>query len=121
MPTPRKETITVFVGEDEQEMPAKFAVCPSCDGRGTHALHGIAITADEWNGPDWDDDSRDGYLNGRYDTTCEECAGRRVVLVPDRKRATKAQLAAYREDREFDEECRRERETEARMLGEWEG
>lgn len=115
-----KETITIYHGDCEEEMPARFAVCPTCGGRGSQALHGIAITADEWNGPDWDDESREMYLSGGYDTVCPECRGQRVVLVPDRARATKRQLSAWYEMRRHDAECRREQEMEARMLGEYE-
>ncbi len=54
--------------------------CPECRGKGTLALHGMAITADEWNGPDWDDDMRDNYMAGHYDTLCEFCNGRGHVI-----------------------------------------
>ncbi len=50
--------------------------CHSCRGKGTVALHGIAIAAGDFNGPDWDDDSREAYLSGDYDTPCEICNGK---------------------------------------------
>ena len=55
------------------EVPDDF--CERCNGKGTQALYGIAITADEWNGPDWDDESRERYLDGSYDTPCTLCGG----------------------------------------------
>lgn len=116
----KNPTITVYLnGGEEQEMPARYKLCPTCEGRGMQALHGIAITAEEWNSPDWDDESREQYLNGGYDTPCTECNGRRVVAVPDRTRATPEQLAAYNDWLEFKREEARERYYESRMLGEW--
>jgi DnaJ-class molecular chaperone len=109
-----KQTITVHIGEDEQEMPARYVVCSSCDGRGTTTLHGAAITASEW--AEWDQDDRDNYMSGVYDTACPSCKGQRVVLVPDRKRATRAQLKAYSEAQEDDHADRTERMWEDRML-----
>lgn len=84
----------------EHKMPAKFEVCSTCRGRGQHSLRMGAICADEWYGPDWDDDSREAYINGDYDATCDTCGGKRVVLVLDRDRCKPALLAEY--DREQD-------------------
>lgn len=49
--------------------------CERCRGKGTQALHGIAIPMDEFMGPDWDDEMRDDYLSGVYDTPCDLCGG----------------------------------------------
>jgi len=49
--------------------------CEDCRGRGTRTLHGIAITSDEFNGPDWNQEMRDDYFSGAYDTRCEMCGG----------------------------------------------
>jgi len=80
----------VFVLENDEgeelEVPTVMEVCGRCQGKGTHvnpAIDGQGITMEEWNGPDWDDDSREGYLTGRYDVTCYECHGNNVVPVPD--------------------------------------
>ena len=54
---------------------AKWVICGACEGEGTSSAHLGAITSDEWNGPDWDDDSREDYLEGRYDKQCEKCRG----------------------------------------------
>ncbi len=115
-----KSTLTVYVGPDEleQEMPGRFEVCGRCDGTGVTALHGIAIPADEFNGPDWDDEMREEYFAGGYDTPCTCCNGQRIVLVPDRKRATKEQLAARDENARVDAELRRDEMNERRWLGE---
>jgi len=58
----------------------RFAVCPRCEGRGSHvnpAVDGNGITADEMDelGPDF----REDYLSGVYDVRCDECKGDRVV------------------------------------------
>lgn len=74
----------------EVEIPSKFEVCPRCDGNGVHDHPAFAngITSDDWNGPDWDDDSREGCMSGRYNVPCEQCGGERVVPVPDWGRMT---------------------------------
>ena len=70
----------------EIKLPAHWEVCPRCQGEGTHTnpnIDGNGITADEWNGPDWDEESREMYLSGGYDVECEECHGQRLVPVVD--------------------------------------
>lgn len=84
--------------ERELELPARWAICDRCGGDGTHvnpSIDGHGITADEWNGPDWDDESRDTYLSGGYDVPCEaRCAGGRV-LVPDEEACASEPLATH--------------------------
>ena len=53
----------------------RWVICSTCDGHGAHSRDFGAITADEWNGPDWDEDSREAYLEGRYDEPCARCNG----------------------------------------------
>ncbi len=63
-------------------------MCYRCSGDGKHvnpSIDGHGITMDEWWGPDWDDESREMYMNGGYDVTCSVCDGRRVNLVFDRE------------------------------------
>ncbi len=94
----RDERLTVFLGDDEVEIPTKFEVCPRCEGRGSHvnpAIDGHGITAEEWNGPDWDEDSRAMYLSGGYDVACERCGGKRVIPVPHRERMSQEELKAW--------------------------
>ena len=82
----------VLENEDgvEVEIPTRFEVCDRCEGKGVHDHPAFAngITADEWNGPEWDDEGREDYLRGAYDVPCEECDGLRVVPVPDESRMT---------------------------------
>lgn len=78
-------TLDTDDGESEEvSLPGKYVVCSRCEGHGKHVnpnIDGNGITADEWNGPDWDDESREMYMSGGYDVRCEECAGERVVIV----------------------------------------
>ena len=87
-------------GGDElpAEIPGRFEVCGICDGKGSHVnpsidAHGL--------GPDdfaEDPDFADAYFSGAYDQTCNECRGKRVVMVhnlPDDSPALKALHARW--------------------------
>ena len=50
-----------------------WVICDYCRGNGGHSNHMGVISNDKWN--DWDDDERDDYLCGRYDTNCDKCDG----------------------------------------------
>jgi hypothetical protein len=72
-----------LLGEDGEEtivkMPAKWVICPACDGHGTDRgasveSDGGGFTSSEWN--DLDQEFRDDYLNGVYDKPCTSCKGR---------------------------------------------
>jgi hypothetical protein len=85
------------------ELPGKYEVCGRCQGKGSHVNPSIdrnGITADEWNGPDWDDESREMYTSGGYDVPCYECSGVRVVLVVDEERCNKELFTSWRDDQE---------------------
>lgn len=72
--------------ELELAVPFKWVICGRCNGNGTHtnpSIDGHGITADEWNGPDWDDESREAYLDGSYDVQCSECNGSGKVQEQD--------------------------------------
>lgn len=96
------ETIIEDGGEEveveaEHSLPGKFEVCDRCRGRGHHdhpAFSG-GFTAEDFyeEGPDFVDD----YMAGVYDVPCEECGGRRVVLVVDEERSDPETLAKYRQ------------------------
>ena len=58
----------------------KYAVCPRCEGRGSHvnpAVDGNGLTAEDFD--ELGDDFREGYFSGVYDVECSECHGQRVV------------------------------------------
>lgn len=97
-----QEIVFTYENEDGEEvegrLPARYEVCPRCDGEGSHTnpnIDGNGITASEW--AEWDEEDRDNYMSGVYDVSCEKCGGLRVVPVVDDGRADKALLAAYEE------------------------
>ena len=90
--------ITVFAEEGhevELAIPAKFALCPRCRGRGSHvnpAVDGQGISQEEF---DQDPDFQESYFRGDYDVACHRCAGEKVIKVIDRAKATAAELKIY--------------------------
>ena len=84
---------------DEQEIEvvlnAKFEVCWTCGGKGTHVSKSIdsnGISAEDF---DRDPDFREEYFSGMYDVTCEECKGRNVTLIVDDENNTPENLKIY--------------------------
>jgi RecJ-like exonuclease len=107
--------------EIEHELPAKFEVCPGCEGHGTRLCEGMrghAYTVEEFN-ETFDEEEREAYFTrgSHYDVTCEECHGKRVVAVPDesacRSDEAKETLRIYeaklRDDYEYAREVAAER------------
>lgn len=85
-----------FKGDDEVTLTAKYEVCPTCDGKGTHvnpAIDGNGLTQEDFDeqGPNF----REDYMSGVYDVSCYECKGLRVVLVPDTERNSKEDIEAW--------------------------
>ena len=78
--------------DEDLEIPARFEVCETCDGKGTHVNPGIdahGLSAEDFaEDPDFAED----YFSGAYDVSCNECGGRRVVPVVDENRATAAMI-----------------------------
>jgi RecJ-like exonuclease len=77
--------------ELEISLPARFEVCPTCEGKGSHvnrAIDGNGLTREDF---DQDPDFAEGYFRGDYDVRCEKCKGARVVAVVDGKRLTPEQ------------------------------
>ena len=104
--------IEVPTDEGYARIPAVYAVCPGCDGNGKQDNLGAITDMHEW-----DEESREAYFAGGYDVRCEECHGKRVVLVADEDAASEAQLAAYRADLEADAANRAIDASEARHFG----
>lgn len=79
-------TLTMF-GEFDN-VPFRWELCLSCEGRGFHVNHSIdgnGLTASDIariRYEDGDDDFLDDYFAGAYDVPCYECGGRRVVPHP---------------------------------------
>lgn len=81
--------------EDEIELPATWDICSRCDGEGSHvnpSIDGNGISAEEFMGPDWDDDEREMYFSGGYDVACEAGCTNGKVLVPDEDACTQEPL-----------------------------
>ena len=102
-------------------LPGKFEVCPHCDGHGTHlreGMRGYAYTTEEFQ-DSFDDEEREEYFKhgGRYDVTCTECHGARVVAVvdedacrtPEEKATLKLYEAKLEDDYAYERECAAER------------
>lgn len=105
-----EKTMTFIIneeGEDEMTIPAKYEVCGTCDGHGSHVNPSIdsqGLTREDF---DDDPDFEQDYRAGRYDVPCAECRGRRVVPVVDDTATPEQQVAAeeaqdghYRDQRE---------------------
>lgn len=87
-------------------LASKFEVCPKCEGKGKHDHPAFSngITSEEWE-RDWDEDSREGYISGRYDVKCSKCDGLRVIEVIDESRTPKDILKQYRDTQRALREC----------------
>lgn len=99
--------------------PAHYEVCDRCRGTGKHvnpSIDGHGISREEF---DADPDFEEAYFEGRYDVTCYECKGERVVLVEnDVETFTDEQKALYAKlEEQWEQEAadRRVSEMERRM------
>lgn len=86
---------------EELEIPAKYEVCGTCEGKGSHVNPSIdshGISPEEFAE---DRDFEESYFRGDYDVPCNECHGQRVTPVPDEAQLTpelKAQVEIWQED-----------------------
>lgn len=99
------------------EFPARFEVCPTCDGKGTHVNPSIDASGyypDE--DEDYYDDGEDGspYERVVYDVPCGTCSGKRVVLEIDRRAADPDLLRRYDDYLDDQRACEAERLAELR-------
>lgn len=107
----------------EVELPGKMAVCPRCEGHGTHlnpAIGEHAYSAEEFAEAFPEPEDREQYFRrgGIYDVKCEECGGRNVVPEVDEAACTEEQkvhLRAYHAYLDREAEYRRECEYERRF------
>lgn len=119
-----------YIDDDEVEvtltLPARHEVCYGCEGHGTvlcEGMRGHAYTMSEFQ-EEFDPEEQAEYFKrgGRYDVTCSDCGGKRVIAVPDEQAITgelRMQYDAYVKAREeqakFDAYCAAERRAEMRM------
>lgn len=82
---------------DELELPTCWEICYECDGEGkhSHAIDGNGITSSEW--AEWDDEDRETYFRGGYDTTCEVCRGSGKIEIVDEERLSPEVLEYWHE------------------------
>lgn len=68
-------TVTVYTNRDgiEVQLPARWVICPHCQGSAKSSAYLGAFTASEW--AEQDDDFKDDYMAGRYDRPCDPCSG----------------------------------------------
>ena len=121
-----KMTITVNWMDDDDmahhDLPAKFEVCPTCEGKGKHVNPSIddnGITGQDFAE---DPDFEENYRSGTYDVQCYECHGSNVIPVVDRESITesgsdedKTALKTWDEALEDEYAWRAESEAERRM------
>lgn len=87
------------------DLPAKYIVCPRCEGRGTHVNPSIddqGLSSEDLE----DEDFREAYFSGAYDVRCFQCEGHRVVPDVDWNALTteeQADLKRYEIQRERDD------------------
>lgn len=115
----RRDAGETFVVEDEDgeehQLPTVWAVCPTCNGEGKHVNPSIdcnGLTADDF---DADPDFADEYFAGRYDVTCYDCNGRRVVKEVDESALTPEQRKLYEDWQEDRREARADYESERHL------
>lgn len=103
------------------DLPAKYEVCATCEGRGSHVnphVDDCGISAEEFAE---DPDFAEAYRTGLYDVPCYECDGKRVVPRVDEERINQSgsaqdriALAQWKETLKEEDAYRRERESERR-------
>jgi hypothetical protein len=78
-------TFTLFCddvddGEEELVLPARLALCPTCQGKGSHVNPSIDASGYAADEDDYDDETgEDRYTRGDYTVRCWTCNGKRVV------------------------------------------
>jgi len=108
-------TFTLFDASDTEvtiSLPAKFVVCPRCQGTGSHvnpSIDGHGLTREDF---DQDPDFAEGYFRGDYDIPCATCHGERVVSVIDHERLNAEQRAQWDEHLAQEEAYRRDYDSE---------
>lgn len=119
--SPREQLAIENDEGEEVVLPSRYEVCERCQGKGVHDHPAFSngITAEDWNGPDWDDDSRESYLHGDYDVPCSVCDGKRVVLVPDEDAMSAEQKALWAAHEQAMYELRRDEASERRWMGDY--
>ena len=92
------------------KVPAVYMVCPRCEGRGSYVNPDIDRGGISREAFDADPIYKEEYFSGKYNMTCIECKGLRVVQEPDprtdyaKEVVKEAQILAEHEASSRDEE-----------------
>jgi hypothetical protein len=76
-----------FTDEDGKvivfRLEGEMAVCPTCNGTGSHVRHDLddSRMVDSMR-EDGDDEGLERYFNGAFDEVCTQCNGKNVVAEP---------------------------------------
>jgi len=102
-------------GSGETKLPWKWAVCPTCDGRGKHVNPSI-----DSNGLTSEDFAEDlefaqDYMEGVYDVSCSRCNGRTTIPIVDCDAMSPELRKAHEEDLRTDADYYAECMAEIRM------
>ena len=79
-------------------LPAKYAECSVCGGKGTHVNPSVdcgGLTREDFGR---DPSFEKSYRSGAHDVTCYTCKGKRVELIVDESRCDKDILKRYQDD-----------------------
>lgn len=79
----------------EVALPTHWAICPVCNGEGSHVNPSIdagGLSAEDFAD---DPDFAEAYMAGDYDQTCNRCRGRTTVREVDLEKLPADQRAAY--------------------------
>lgn len=101
--------------DEEVDVPFKWEVCGTCEGKGSHVNPSIdshGLTAEDFAE---DSDFAEDYHAGVYDVPCAECAGLRVVPVPDESRCSPELLKRINGERDGKYDAAVERAHEREM------
>lgn len=96
------------------DLPAKYIVCPRCEGAGKHvnpSIDGQGLSPEDLEDPEF----AEAYFSGHYDIECEECLGNRVKLVVDEDRLHPRMVQRLRLGEEMERHYEAERRMERRM------
>lgn len=109
--------VIVIEGEDGEDinLPARYEVCETCDGKGSHVNPSIDSQGLSREDFDEDPDFAEGYWEGRYDQPCNECHGQRVVPEVDMDKLTEPEKKMVEERIEAHYSHQREVEAERRF------
>jgi DnaJ-class molecular chaperone len=118
-------TATLLIEDEETEenaetpfsFPAKFEVCPTCEGKGSHvdpSIDAHGITQEEFS--EWSQEEKGDYFSGTYDVPCFECEGERLVAVVDESRLSAEQRVNWEKVEKYLQEAAWGRAVERRAM-----